>query len=88
MSDSYLAISTLAADAAFRARAAACAATQEGVADPKQWVNANALFLAASPGFGAAWDSAVEGGVENPGADAAVITDAQILSAVQALLAD
>ena len=50
-------------------------------------MNAHALTLAASPGFGAAWDSAVECGIENPGSDPAVISDQMILAAVQALLA-
>ena len=86
MADQYLTIARIADDAAFRARAAACAATQT-VPDPQQFVNAHALTLAASPGFGAAWDSAVEGGIANPGSDPAVISDQMILAAVQALLA-
>lgn len=44
----------------------------------------NMLVLAASPGWDAAWASAVAGGNETPGRDPAVITDGMILSAVQA----
>ena len=87
MSDAYLTIATIANDPTFRARCTACAATQQA-ADPKQWVNANAWALAAQPGFAAAWDSAVANGIDNPAADPAVITDAQLLAAVQSLLGD
>lgn len=44
----------------------------------------NMLIIAASPGWDAAWASAVAGGNETPGRDPAVITDGMILSAVQA----
>lgn len=87
MSDSYLTIAVIANDATFRARCAACAATQQAP-DPKQWVNAHAWELAAQPGFAAAWDSAVANGIEHPAADPAVISDAQILAATQSLLGD
>lgn len=61
------------------------AAAKESVESPEVWVQAWKWKLASSPGWDAAWDSAVAGGVAEPGADEAVITDAMILSAVQAI---
>jgi hypothetical protein len=49
-------------------------------------VSINARRLAIQPGWREAWESALASGVENPGADPAVITDGQILAAVQSLL--
>ena len=79
----YYDIATMSADLDLTSRIAACAA-QEGIADPRQWATDNALTLAASPGWADAWASAIAGGNESPGRDDAVITDAMILSAVQA----
>jgi hypothetical protein len=54
-----------------------------------QWVEANAYVWASSPGWGAAWDSALAGHPDDdtyePGRDPGVITDGMILSTVQAL---
>jgi hypothetical protein len=80
----YWDISQMAGDLDLQAREAACA-QQEGIADPQQWAGDNALALAASPGWDAKWASAVAGGAEFPGRDEAVISDADILAAVQAL---
>ena len=87
----YADVAALALDRDFRNRIAA-AASSEGTlptsmypltfADVYQWT------IAGSPGFGDAYASALAGGVERPGNDPAVITDAQILSAVQPILAD
>jgi hypothetical protein len=44
--------------------------------------------MAAAPGFADAYASAVAGGVPAPGRDPSVISDAQILSAIQALPPD
>lgn len=55
-------------------------------ADPAQWAADNRHHWAASPGWDAAWDSALAAQHPNPGRDGAVITDGQILAAVQALL--
>ena len=48
------------------------------------WGHANRYAVAASPGFADSYQYALDTGVENPGKDQAVISDAQILSAVQA----
>ena len=75
---SYWDISLMAADPDLTSRCAAAAA-QEGAPDPRNWAANHMLELAASPGWSEAWASAIAG--ENP--DGAVITDGQILSAVQ-----
>lgn len=85
MADRYLTIATIADDGCIRKRWTACAA-QQGVAEPERWVTAFRWKLAASPTWAEAWDYAVATNVENPGCNDAVITDLQILSAVQALL--
>lgn len=54
--------------------------------DPEQWTADNRHAWAASPGWSDAWDSALAAQNPNPGADESVITDQQILSAVQSLL--
>jgi hypothetical protein len=81
----YWDIASMARDADLAARVQACAA-QEVDGDPYQWQSANMLDVCASPGWDAAWASAIAAGNENPGRDPAVITDGQILSAVQSLL--
>jgi hypothetical protein len=86
----YWDISALAADSDFALRTTAAYATQTpgaGGEDPPTWQAAHAWDMAAAPGFGDAYASAIAGGVERPGKDPAVITDGQILSAVQAILA-
>lgn len=85
---SYWDVAQMAADNDLLAREQACAAQEELPPDssPFQWVAEHALDLAASPGWDAAWASAVAGGNAAPGRDPAVITDGMILSAVQALL--
>ena len=85
MSDSYLSIAAIAADHAMQTRVTACAA-QQAAPDPEQWAIDNRYQWAASPGWGAAWDSALAGGVPNPGADPSVVSDGMILSTVQQLL--
>jgi hypothetical protein len=60
------------------------------VDDAASWVTQNAYVWAASPGWGADWQYALDSHLDDdtyePGKDAAVITDEQILSAVQALI--
>ena len=86
----YYDVSLLAVDQDFRARIAACAST-EGLpekmhpiyfADQFQWE------IAGAPGFGDAYASALAADVERPGADPSVISDAQILSVVQPIIAE
>jgi len=85
----YWDVALLSGDADFIARTAAAYAT-EALSDPDRenasnWATVHAWDMAAAPGFGDAYASAIAGGVPNPGRDPAVITDLQILSAVQAI---
>lgn len=86
----YYDIALLSGDGDFIARTAAAYAT-ESLADPahenaSNWATEHAWDMAAAPGFGDAYASAIAGGIERPGKDPAVISDAQILSATQAIL--
>jgi hypothetical protein len=78
-------VALLASDPDFTQRVAACAAIEKVLGDPSAWASGQRWAMAAMPGFGDAYASALASGVERPGWDAAVITDAQILSAVQAI---
>lgn len=80
----YLTISKIAADPALTLRVTACAA-QEGEPDPSGWAFTHRYNWAASPGWDAAWESALAAHDADPGSNEAVITDGMILSAVQAL---
>ena len=78
----------LSVDVDFTQRVAACAATQEEVTiHPLSWAGEHQWQVSAAPGFADAYASAVAGEVERPGRDPSVITDEQILSAVQAEIA-
>ena len=86
---SYYDVSLLASDQDFAMRSMACYATetlQSPDADPNSWWSEHSWHMAAVPGFGDAYASALANEVENPGRDPGVITDPQILSAVQALI--
>jgi len=80
----YSDVALLANDYDFTQRVTAAVAT-EGEADPMQWVQTHYWQVAASPGFGDAYASALAANVERPGNDPSVISDAQILAAVQTL---
>jgi hypothetical protein len=80
----YFEISEMSRDVDLGARVQACAA-QEIAGDPYQWQAANMLDVCASPGWDAAWSSALASGNPGPGKDPAVISDGMILSAVQAI---
>jgi hypothetical protein len=81
----YTEIAVLHSDPEFLQRVAACYSTQTGTDDPDTWATRHAWDMAAQPGFGDAYASAVAGGIEHPGANPSVISDAQILSAVQSI---
>lgn len=87
---SYRSIVDMALSASLRDRLRACAAEQ-GEASPEVWVGQHMWALAASPGWATKWDSAKVGLTidQNPdlGARDDVITDADVLAAVQALRA-
>ena len=76
----------LSADLDFINRLAACAAVEVDLAgeQPVTWSVENVWFIAAAPGFADDYASAIAAGVERPGNDQAVISDAELLSAVQA----
>lgn len=61
------------------------AAVKEGIEGYEQWAYANRWVWGAAPGWAAAYESAEVSGVEDPGADPAVITDPMILAQVQAM---
>ena len=84
---SYLSISQAACDSRLRDRIAACVA-QETAGGEHPVVIADALMwrCAAQPGWGEAWERALNTQNPNPGADPAVISDGMILSAVQGLI--
>lgn len=80
----YSDVSLLAQDTDFIQRTRACV-SQEGEADPVSWSNQHNWQMAGTPGFGDKYASAIAGDVERPGWDPSVISDAEILSAVQAI---
>ena len=82
----YSDIALLSSDNDFILRTAACAST-EGELDPTQWAHDHQWQMAAAPGFGDAYATAILNGIARPGNDPSVISDAQILSAVQPLMA-
>jgi hypothetical protein len=83
----YYEIAAMAQDLDLSQRVQACAA-QEIQGNPYTWQADNMLDLCASPGWDAAWSSALAAGNETPGRDPGVITDGMILSAVQAVPED
>ena len=86
----YSSISLLAQDYDFINRVASCAANEVSKTyQPLQWASEHIWWVAASPGFGEAYQYALDTDppVERPGWDPSVITDGQILAAVQGLVA-
>lgn len=85
----YSDISLLANDQDFTQRTAACATVEgktfNGNANGIAWAGAMSWQMAASPGFGDKYASALAAGVPRPGWDQSVISDGDILSAVQGL---
>jgi hypothetical protein len=85
----YASVYALSADTDFTFRTSACFATETlnaaGHDNPQTWAESHRWEMAATPGFGDAYASALAGSVERPGLDPAVITDGQILAAVQSL---
>lgn len=82
-------ISSLAADNDFALRTTSAYAVQTlsiEHEDPPTWQAQHSWDMAAQPGFGDAYASAIANNVQRPGQDPAVITDAQISAAVQSLL--
>jgi hypothetical protein len=87
---SFATQSLIAQDLDFIARCNSCAAIEVPSTvnpNPLNWVAENIWQLATSPGFDAAYESALAAGVGRPGWEVSVIPDADILAAVQARLA-
>lgn len=83
---SYTTIHQCANDVAFCSRLMACAA-QEGSENPEYDVSAKLRWpVSAKTDIEAAYEYAVNAENPNPGGDPTVITDQQILSAVQSLI--
>lgn len=80
--------SLLAYDTDFNQRVTACVSNEDRTVDPVAWADAYRWAIAAAPGFADAYASALAGNVEHPGRDESVISDPQILSAVQYALAN
>lgn len=91
---SYLDIAHMTTSASLQGRLAAAAAQEQESGAvlspdmPEVWASVNRWKLCAAPGWDAAWASAEAGGDEDPGANEGAITDAMILSQVQAVLAE
>jgi hypothetical protein len=86
---SYSSQAALSNDGDFIQRVAASAAVEVGrTHQPLGWANDHVWWVAAAPGFAAAYESALVAENPRPGDDPSVISDAQILSAVQELAAD
>jgi len=86
----YMDVVIMTRNASLLGRCAAAAATEPATldpADPDDWAGTHRWDLCSAPGWGEAWASAVASGNPDPGADEGVITDAMILSEVQAVLA-
>ena len=86
----YADVAALAADQDFALRTIACVAIEIGSMNPKpvdpgSWQAQHAWDMAAMPGFGEAYASALAGSVVKPGKDQSVISDNQILAAVQTI---
>lgn len=81
---SYFTQADLADDGDIRRRVTACAAL-EGVPAPEAFAYNHRWELSAQPDWDSAYESAVANSVERPGRDPAVISDTQILSAVQSI---
>jgi hypothetical protein len=84
----YLIQSEMASNYSMLSRVAQCAA-QQGEPDGDGWAQTNRRGWAAAPGWDQAWASAEAShpgdDTYDPGADDAVVTDAMILSQVQAM---
>ena len=85
---SYSSQAALAGDPDFISRVSASAAVEvPPPTHPVTWARDHIWRIAAAPGFADAYESAIIAEVPRPGNDPAVISDGQILSAVQAELA-
>lgn len=83
----YYDVSLLSNDNDFRNRCTACySAERPSDNGPTGWVADHAWQLASTPSFGDKYAYAIATGVPAPGRDESVISDGDILAAVQAIL--
>ena len=86
----YYDVSLLANDQDFYQRSMAAYAVETlqsaTAAPPGSWWEQHNWDMAAAPGFADAYASAILNAIPDPGRDPSVITDGQILSAVQAII--
>lgn len=80
---SYATIALISSNGSLYNRLVAAAAEENKTKPYETWVTENRWDLAATPGWAAAWESALAAGIPDPGADEGVITDGMILAAVQ-----
>ncbi len=97
---SYLTQDKIASNGAMNRRVAQCVAQEAAspLTDPDQWTYDHRRQWAAAPGWAESWESALvshpndpdapPGTDYDPGSDEAVITDSQILSQIQGMLAE
>lgn len=81
---SYLSQAALVDDVPLRRRMVACASIS-GVDDADSWAHQTRWRFATQHGWESAYETALDNGKPKPGEDQTVISDAMILSAVQAL---
>lgn len=79
---SYNSIADIAESGSLRRRLIACAA-DEDKSQPDAFIAARIWTIATSPGWAAAWDSALAAGLIDPGVRNEVITDGMILAVIQ-----
>lgn len=81
----YTTISKIATDPDLRLRIATCAAIEK-IRHPYAWLDEHIWEFVGQPGWGDAYNYAVELGNEKPGEDVGVISDSMILGATQAII--
>lgn len=85
---SYEHVVATANDGDLHSRIAACAATEGVEGDPLAWAVSRRWRFAAQPGWSDAYQSAIISFIDRPGWRPGAITDAMILSAVQAIITE
>ena len=79
----YATIASITESPSLFRRIKACAAEQKVMKPYQEWVWDHLWDLAAAPGWAAKWASALASDNPDPGADESVITDGDLLAAVQ-----
>jgi hypothetical protein len=82
--DKYWSVALIVQDADLQQRVIAAAA-KEDIPEPSYWAMSHVWDYAAQPGWGEKYQYAIDSLNPNPGRDDSVITDGDILTAVQAI---